>query len=143
LFLHDLSEFNEELEIDERSGLFEMEEFDWFFEKEGLTPYFIVHEGKRIGFMLLQSGPFVNKERYDYLVHSFFLLRKYRRKGLGKQACVRLFDQLPGRYAIGQLSNNEPAVAFWKNVYRSMGIDYEEREELEEGHTILYQYFTV
>ncbi|AZS16610.1 hypothetical protein [Paenibacillus lutimineralis] len=44
LFLHDLSEFNEVQEFNQESGLFEFDVFEWFFEKDGLIPYFIKHE---------------------------------------------------------------------------------------------------
>lgn len=143
LFLHDLSEFNEELDINPENGLFEFDVLEWFFDKEGLAPYFIVHEHQTIGFILLQSAPFVNLERYDFLVNSFFILKKYRRKGLGKQAAQQVFEQFPGRYAIGQLSGNQPAIAFWRSVYRFMKIEFEEKEVLEEGTKTLYQYFSV
>jgi hypothetical protein len=41
LFLHDLSEFIQDIEMNPQNGLFEFDILDWFFEKEGLTPYFI------------------------------------------------------------------------------------------------------
>ncbi|GIO56952.1 GNAT family N-acetyltransferase [Paenibacillus cineris] len=87
LFLHDLSEFNEKLDLNTENGLFEFEVFEWFFEKEGLTPFFINLDGKSIGFILLQSGPYSNQEYADYVLNSFFILKKYRRKGIGKLAC--------------------------------------------------------
>lgn len=143
LFLHDLSEFNEEQEFNQESGLFEFDAFEWFFEKEGLTPYFIKHEDDIIGFILLQSSPYTNPERYDYLINSFFILKKYRRKGLGKQAVQDLFQQCPGRYAIGQLSNNIPAIQFWRKIYEYMNVKFQEKEEMEEGLKIRYQYFEI
>ncbi|MBW5447687.1 GNAT family N-acetyltransferase [Cohnella sp. CFH 77786] len=91
----------------------------------------------------MQSGPYVNPDNTDYVVNSFFILKKYRRRGLGKEACKELFRKLPGRYAIGQLSNNVPAIQFWKNLYHSFKIDFDERENIEDHQIILYQYFKV
>ncbi|GAB6988782.1 hypothetical protein [Paenibacillus pini] len=54
-----------------------------------------------------------------------------------------LFKSHPGRYAIGQLSNNMPAVQFWRNIYDSGNIDFYEKEELDEGLTLIYQFFKV
>ncbi|USB33391.1 GNAT family N-acetyltransferase [Paenibacillus sp. YPG26] len=143
LFLHDLSEFNPGQELNQKNGLFEFDEFEWFFEKDGLTPYFIIYDNHIVGFILIQSDPFINPELYDYLVNSFFILKKYRKRGIGKQAAHQLFQRLPGRYVIGQLSNNDPAIAFWKSVYHHYGVEYEEKEELDEGLIVKYQYFSV
>ncbi|SMF78942.1 Predicted acetyltransferase [Paenibacillus uliginis N3/975] len=143
LFLHDLSEFNSDLEINQSNGLFEFDVLEWFFEKEGLTPYFIKAEDKVIGFILLQSGPFSNQEYADYVLNSFFILKKYRRKGLGREACKEFFNQYPGRYAISQILTNTPAIHFWKSIYKSFNIEFYEKEELEDGHEVIYQYFKV
>ncbi|WP_123040545.1 GNAT family N-acetyltransferase [Cohnella candidum] len=143
LFLHDLSEFNNDLEINQSNGLFEFDVFEWFFEKEGLTPFFIYNESKIIGFILLQSGPYTNQEFADYVLNSFFIQKKYRRQGLGREACKLFFKQFPGRYAISQLKNNVPAVQFWKNIYKSIDVEFYEKEEIEDGHEVVYQYFKV
>lgn len=143
LFLHDLSEFNDKLDLNPENGLFEFDVLEWFFEKEGLTPYFINLEGKPIGFILLQSGPYSNQEYADYVLNSFFILKKYRRKGIGKLACSKFFEMYPGRYAISQAKTNIPAIKFWKNVYESNSIDEYEKEEIEDGIKVIYQYFKI
>jgi predicted acetyltransferase len=141
LFLHDLSEFNSNLTMNPTNGLFEFDVFEWFFEKEGLTPFFIHVEDRIIGFILLQSGPFSNQEFADYVLNSFFILKKYRRKGLGRAACQLFFEQFPGRYAISQILTNTPAILFWRNLYQSLDIEFNEKEEIEEGLKVVYQYF--
>ncbi|MGM1048120.1 MAG: GNAT family N-acetyltransferase [Bacillota bacterium] len=141
LYLHDLSEFSNDIDINQDKGLFEFDVFELFFEKEGLTPFFIVYENNIIGFILLQSGPYSNQEYADFVLNSFFILKKYRRRGLGREACKAFFNLYPGRYAVGQLLNNKPAVLYWKNVYKSLNIEFYEKEELEEAMT--YQYFKV
>ncbi|WP_208849490.1 GNAT family N-acetyltransferase [Paenibacillus artemisiicola] len=141
LFLHDLSEYDEKLDLNPENGLFEFDVFDWFFEKEGLTPFFINLDGKPVGFILLQSGPYSNQEFADYVLNSFFILKKHRRKGIGKLACNKFFELYPGRYVIGQAQNNAPAVKFWKSVYESYGVIPFEKEEIEDGINVVYQYF--
>ncbi|MDR6551794.1 GNAT family N-acetyltransferase [Paenibacillus qinlingensis] len=141
LFLHDMSEFNEELDLNPENGLFELDVLDWFFDKEGLTPFFIVSDGNPIGFILLQSGPYSNQEFADYVLNSFFILKKHRRKGIGKLACYKFFEMYPGRYAISQAKNNTQAIKFWKSVYESNSINVYEKEEIEDGMKVIYQYF--
>lgn len=94
-----------------------------------------------IGFILLQSGPFSNQEFADYVLNSFFILRKYRRKGLGKVACTKFFEMYPGRYAISQAQSNIPAIKFWESVYESNSVSVYEKEEIEDGIKVIYQYF--
>ncbi|MDQ0896183.1 MULTISPECIES: GNAT family N-acetyltransferase [unclassified Paenibacillus] len=141
LFLHDLSEFIEGINLNSDNGLFEFDVLDMFFDKEGLSPFFINLNGKPIGFILLQSGPYSNQEYADYVLNSFFILRNQRRKGIGKLACNKFFEMYPGRYAISQAQTNTPALKFWKSVYESNGVMPYEKEEIEDGISVVYQYF--
>jgi predicted acetyltransferase len=84
LYLHDLSEFIDNISLNSNNGLFEFDVLDWFFEKEGLTPFFINLGGEPVGFILLQSGPYSNQEYADYVLNSFFIIKNQRRKGIGK-----------------------------------------------------------
>ncbi|MDQ0897396.1 GNAT family N-acetyltransferase [Paenibacillus sp. V4I7] len=141
LFLHDLSEFIEGINLNSDNGLFEFDVLDMFFDKEGLSPFFISLNGRPIGFILLQSGPYSNQEYADYVLNSFFILRSQRRKGIGKLACNKFFEMYPGRYAISQAQTNTPALKFWKSVYESNGVMPYEKEEIEDGICVVYQYF--
>jgi predicted acetyltransferase len=141
LYLHDLSEFIQNISLNSDNGLFEFDVFDLFFEKEGLTPFFINLDGKPVGFILLQSGSYSNQEYADYVLNSFFILKNHRRKGIGRIACNKFFEMYPGRYAISQAQANIPAVKFWRNVYESNRFNAYEKEEIEEGIKVIYQYF--
>lgn len=46
----------------------------------------------------------------------FFVMRKYRRRGVGAQAARLLFDRFPGRWNVRELTANEPAQKFWRSV---------------------------
>lgn len=142
LFLHDLSEYADDILIDS-DGLHRFDVLDWFFEKEGLTPYFIESEGAILGFILIQSGAYTNPEHADYVLNSYFILKRYRRQGVGSAAAAEFFKQYPGRYCVGQLKKNVPAVRFWKRVYERNHLEFREREREEDGHSLLEQFFSV
>lgn len=89
----------------------------------------------------MQSGPYSNQEYADYVLNSFFILKKYRRKGIGKIACSQFFEMYPGRYAIGQALGNIPAIHFWKSVYEKNSLNVYEKPEIEDGIKVIYQYF--
>ena len=46
----------------------------------------------------------------------FFVLRKFRRRGVGKQAAHRLFARHPGRWEVRELPSNMPAQGFWRRI---------------------------
>ncbi|WP_341280824.1 GNAT family N-acetyltransferase [Paenibacillus sp. FSL H8-0537] len=142
LFLHDLSEYADDIKIDD-TGMHRFDVLDLFFEKDGLTPFFIQADGELIGFILIQSGAYTNPEHADYVLNSFFMLKRYRGKGMGTAAALAFFEGYPGRYCCGQLKRNVPAIKFWKKVYAARKVEYYELEREEDGQPVVEQYFKV
>jgi Predicted acetyltransferase len=44
----------------------------------------------------------------------FFVMRKYRRGGVGGKAARAVFARFPGEWQVRQLAANGAAVAFWR-----------------------------
>ena len=60
----------------------------------------------------------------------FFVMRKYRRLGVGQDVGTRLFDLFPGRWEVAVVAPNTGALAFWRQVIGEYtGGRYEERFE--------------
>ncbi|MGI8857938.1 MAG: GNAT family N-acetyltransferase [Thermomicrobiales bacterium] len=51
-----------------------------------------------------------------YLMDEFFIMRKYRRRGVGEQVARTLFDRFPGRWEVSEWPTNIGAHAFWRRV---------------------------
>lgn len=51
-----------------------------------------------------------------YSVAEFFVLRKYRKSGLGNEAAWALFRLFPGKWRVAVLNCNSPALLFWEKV---------------------------
>jgi predicted acetyltransferase len=49
-------------------------------------------------------------------VDNFFVLRKYRRKGVGAAAAMRTFDMFPRKWEVRELAKNAAAIAFWRRT---------------------------
>ena len=49
----------------------------------------------------------------EFYIQEFFILRKFRRHGVGKAVAFQLFDQFPGRWRVEVLLENIPARHFW------------------------------
>jgi predicted acetyltransferase len=49
-------------------------------------------------------------------VAEFFVMRKYRRKGIGAACAAQAFDLFPRRWEVRQLAANAAATAFWRRA---------------------------
>ncbi|GAF65835.1 GNAT family N-acetyltransferase [Alkalihalobacillus trypoxylicola] len=141
LYLHELSAFTSSIEIG-TDGSFEYESLDKFWRTEGISPYFIKRDEHLIGFLLLLERPFLKKE-YDFGINDLFILNKYRNQGNGKLALKPLFQRNKGTYFVIQLKKNEPAVLFWKKLYKEWTIQYNEKQELIDEEHCLIQSFQI
>jgi predicted acetyltransferase len=52
-------------------------------------------------------------------LEQFFIMKKYRRRGIGSAVAFALFDCLPGNWQVGQMPSNIKAQNFWRNTIRS------------------------
>ncbi|GMK37201.1 acetyltransferase [Paenibacillus sp. CCS19] len=55
-------------------------------------------------------------EEQAYYLNHFFVLRKFRRKRVGKRAAIMAFDRYIGKWQVSQFDWNEPAQQFWRRV---------------------------
>ncbi|UPK45526.1 GNAT family N-acetyltransferase [Paenibacillus pabuli] len=144
LYLYDLSEFSGEELLEE--GKYDPTNTYLYLERAELHPFFILYDGKVIGFVLVCSPPYVDDD-VDYTIQELFLVKKYRGQGLAAQAVNLVFAQFQGRFKVEQLANNLSAVSFWKKYYEQHHIEYIESEysiEIENvagSHRILSQAF--
>ncbi|MGF7050507.1 putative acetyltransferase [Paenibacillus sp. DS2015] len=130
LYCHDLDEYlcHEEQADMNAKGLLEYGGLELYFTEEEFSPYFIKYRGIIIGFCLLQTGVYAYPGE-DYIVGAYFILKKYRRQGMGREASGQLFESYPGKYRISQFMRNQPAIRFWKHVYAYYDIKFIELEQ--------------
>jgi hypothetical protein len=64
----------------------------------------------------------------------FFVMRKYERRGIGRQAAIDLFHRFPGPWQVRQQQTNPLATSFWRSV---IPYPFKERRTSEEaGHYV-------
>jgi predicted acetyltransferase len=49
-------------------------------------------------------------------VAEFFVLRRYRRAGVGRRAALLLWNRLPGKWTVRVVDENASGRAFWRAV---------------------------
>lgn len=69
------------------------------------------------------------------LYAEFFVMKKYRKKGVGQYVAVEIFNKFRGFWKVAQIESNLPAQIFWRKIIeRYTNNNYQEiREDDWEG----------
>jgi predicted acetyltransferase len=114
LYLYDFTDFDRaEIGPD---GLYGYSYLDNYWAEPDRYPFLLHLNGCLAGFVLVCKYNYLSAERDCWVIAEFFILRKYRRQGLGTQAAAAIFDRFPGPWQVGQIPENTPATAFWRKV---------------------------
>ena len=114
LYLHDLSEFDSTEISDE--GQFSYPYLSHYWAEPGRYSFFLMVDGALAGFAFVRSGSELVADDWAMELAEFFVLRKYRRKGVGRTAAVELFRMFPGPWVVGVIEENNGGVNFWDHV---------------------------
>jgi len=109
-YIHDMSEW---LPLDTRAdGSYSFDTA--MLWREGYEVY-LAREGELIvGFAITGTAAEWSAAAGAHDVHEFFILRRFRRTGAGKQLAEHIFNLYPGGWVVRVLENNLPAVPFWR-----------------------------
>jgi predicted acetyltransferase len=87
---------------------------DYWEESNNKFPYIITTNGKYVGFVLVKFV--TSTEPGHFSIAEFFILKKYRREGIGKAIAVKVFNLHKGHWEVYQKESNKPAQIFWNKV---------------------------
>jgi predicted acetyltransferase len=79
-------------------------------------PFLVRVDGNLAGFVLVARYNYLTGQKDTWVMAEFFIMRKYRRQGVGDSVAAYIFDQFPGGWQVGQITENTPATAFWRKV---------------------------
>jgi predicted acetyltransferase len=139
-YLHDLSAYSNSLFINSH-GTYEFNAFEEIWDRDGITPYFVMADGQLAGFLLFLQAPFLTK--VDYCINDLFILHPYRGKGVAAAALESLFTENRGEYYVIQLKSNLRAVGFWRKLLQKYNLSYEEQNDIKDGEEVVSQRFIV
>ncbi len=114
LYAYDFSEFDD-ADVN-KHGFYGYPYFDYYWTEAARHPFFIKVDGNLAGFVLINDYCYVVKEIGAKSVAEFFVMRKYRGKGIGKIIAFQIFDKFPGKWEVIQHGNNEPSKIFWERI---------------------------
>ncbi len=114
LYAHDFSEFLD-VEIG-ADGKFTYNPLPLYWSEPGRNPFLLRVDGKLAGFALVKEGSAVSGNEDAWDLAEFFVLRGYRRRGVGTTAAHKLWRQFPGSWEVRVMQSNVAAQRFWKQV---------------------------
>lgn len=68
------------------------------------------------------------------VISDFFIMRKYRCMGVGKEVAISLFEKFRGTWEIRQTLSNKNAYEFWKHVIKKYKGDGTYQEEMIQNN---------
>jgi predicted acetyltransferase len=93
-----------------------------FLDRFWQHPYLLYSSGELAGFALVIRGCPITGREDCWFMAEFFVLRSYRRHGLGGEAVRELLTQHAGSWHVATLLSNQPALAFWSRALADYGL---------------------
>ena len=114
LYAHDFSELLA-LELGE-DGRFGYARLPLYWKEPGRHPFFIRADGKLAGLALVNKGSEISGDPGVWDMAEFFVVRGWRRRGIGLLAAEHLWQHLPGSWEVRVAEVNVPAQLFWERA---------------------------
>lgn len=127
LYIYDFTEFGP-YDVDSH-GLFGYKYLDYYWNEEGRYPFIFYVDGKIAGFVLVHRSYVDNINEYSYSIAEFFVMKRYRGKGIGKKVAIYVFNLFPGVWEVAEMETNKSAQVFWRNIIHDFT-----KGEFEEIH---------
>jgi predicted acetyltransferase len=120
LYQHDFSAFDD-TDVDAH-GLYNYRYLDNYWTENDRHPLLFRVDGRWAGFALVRAGA-------PHDMAEFFVMRKYRRRGVGTLLARDVFARFPGEWQVRQMASNPAATTFWT---RAIPVDFAQ-ETLDHG----------
>lgn len=111
-------------------GLYGYPYLDYYFTEPKRFAYFIKVEGKLAGFALVCDYCYVREDDALFMAE-FFILKKYRNRGIGKKSAIDVIKKHPGKWELTLHPENKGAYPFWYAVIKSVSKQYEIKEQVQ------------
>jgi predicted acetyltransferase len=114
LYHYDLSEVSG-ADVD-KNGRFDSPRLDAYWAEADCHPFLIHVEQQLAGFALVHRQSRLYNPFDGHSIADFFVMRRYRRQGVGRTAAMLLFERFPGTWEVSSSADNVPGHVFWRSV---------------------------
>ena len=121
LYVHDLSAVFPDVALGP-DGRFGYRKLPLYWSKPESYFAFLIRCGEQVaGFALATRGSPASDDPETFDVAEFFVMRRYRRSGVGREAASLLWRRFPGRWTVRVTEANRGGLAFWDGVFATLG----------------------
>jgi predicted acetyltransferase len=111
LYAHDFSEFHDiDLGPDGRFGY---RNLSLYWSEPGRHPFLVTLDSQLAGLVLIKKGSEVSGNEAAWDMVEFFVVRGYRRQGIGTQIAHEVWKRFPGQWEVRVMESNVSARRFW------------------------------
>ena len=117
-YVYDMSQYlgSEEGWECPEDGLYECIDFKKYWEVSDAFPFLIRYKNELAGFVIIDKKG--SEPKIDFNIAQFFILRKFKNKGIGKYVAQQCFDQFPGVWEVMVIPGNDGAYQFWHSTIK-------------------------
>jgi predicted acetyltransferase len=111
LYMHDFSEYYP-LELN-HDGRFGYEPLPLYWSEPERFPFLVKVDGKLAGFVFVKRASGIVHAGEIWDMAEFFIVRAYRRRGIGSRVAHAVWARFPGRWEVRVMESNRAAGGFW------------------------------
>lgn len=115
-YVYDMSEYMGNLtgwEMPE-NGLYECNDFKKYWQTDTAFPFLVRYQAELAGFVIIDKKG--SDKQVDFNMAQFFIVRKFKGKGIGKLVAQHCFDKFKGVWEVMVIPGNQGAYQFWKAI---------------------------
>lgn len=118
-YVYDMSEFmgDEEGWHIPENGLYECIDFKKYWQTNDAFPFLVRYKGELAGFVIVDKKG--SDDKIDFNMAQFYIIRKFKGKGLGKCVAHHCFNTFKGTWEVMVMPHNTGAYQFWKKTITS------------------------
>ncbi len=121
LYAHDFSEFHD-VELGE-DGRFGYPDLPLYWSEPDRYPFLVRINDKLAGAILVRKGSRISGNKNVWDMAEFFIVRRYRRRGIGTRLAHEMWRRVPGTWEIRVMQINQSAYQFWAHAIRAFAGD--------------------
>ena len=111
LYAYDFSEIIDlQLGVDGRFGY---EHLPLYWKDSDRHPFLIMIDGHWAGFVFVRRGSEISNDKDVWDMAEFFVIRGYRRLGIGTKVAHQIWKKFPGKWEVRVIDRNQKAKEFW------------------------------
>ena len=114
LYAHDFSEMAD-LQLNS-NGRYGYTPLPLYWQQPNRHPFLVTVDDRLAGFALVKQGSEISEDKDIWDVAEFFIVRRYRRHGVGKIVAHEIWRTFPGRWEVRVLERNQTGLAFWNRA---------------------------